>query len=112
MPFISLFDIISIILLSCEAEGKGRSDPKFFLCIPTSAADAVAVNPKRIKMLLANGLITFFINGSPVFSNGPSSLPRVFHNLISVDDLSANVLRRFETCLLVNNSSCGKFILS
>ena len=25
---------------------------------------------------LANGLITFFINGNPVFSNGPSNLPR------------------------------------
>ena len=46
-------------------------------------------------MLLANGLITFFINGNPVFSNGPRSLPRnpdctildiwVFDNLISVD---------------------------
>ena len=47
-------------------------------------------------MLLANGLITFFINGRPVFNNGPSSLSRnppdclildiwVFDNLISVD---------------------------
>ena len=52
-------------------------------------------------ILLANGLITFYISGGPVFSNGPSSLPRnppdciivdiwVFDNLISVDDLSAN----------------------
>ena len=59
------------------------------------AADAVAVNPKGIKTLLANGLITFFISGSPVFSKGPRSLPRnlpdyiildiwVFDNLISV----------------------------
>ena len=50
--------------------------PQDFLCIPASAADAAAVNPKGIKMLLANGLITFFINGNPVFSNGPRSLPR------------------------------------
>ena len=53
------------------------------------------VNPKGIKTLLANGLITF-INGNPVFSNGPSNLPknapycnfldnRVFDNLISTD---------------------------
>ena len=47
-----------------------------FLCISASAADAAAVNPKGIKALLANGLITCFINGNPVFSNGPSSLPR------------------------------------
>ena len=48
----------------------------FFLYIPASAADATAVNPKGIKTLLANGLITFFISGNPVFSNGPRSQPR------------------------------------
>ena len=47
-----------------------------FSCIPASAADAAAVNPKGIKTLLANGLITFFIRGSPTFSNGSSNLPR------------------------------------
>ena len=47
-------------------------------------------------MLLAYGLITFFINVNPAFSNGPRSLPRnppdyiilgiwVFDSLISVD---------------------------
>ena len=83
-----------------------------FLCIPTSAADADAVNPKGTKARLANGLITFFISGNPVFSNGPSNLPRnppnwiifdncVFDNLIPVDELLVKVLRRFETCLLI-----------
>ena len=43
------------------------------LCIP---ADAAAVNPREITTHLAYGLITFFINGNPVFSNGPSNLPR------------------------------------
>ena len=68
----------------------------FFLCIPASPADAAAVDHKGIKILLANGLITFFISGNPVFSNGPRNLPRkppdciildncVFDNLISVD---------------------------
>ena len=75
MPFISSFDIISIVLL-CEVEDEGwwseaekeewRPNPKIFLCIPASAADAAAVNPKRIKTHLANGLITFFFNGNPV----------------------------------------------
>ena len=74
---------------------EGWPDPKIFLCIPASAVDAAAVNPKGIRTLLANGLITCFINGNPVFSNGPRSLPRnpdctildiwVFDNLISVD---------------------------
>ena len=32
-----------------------------FLCIPESAADAAAVNPKGIKTLLANNLITFLL---------------------------------------------------
>ena len=48
----------------------------FFLWIPASAADAAAVNSKEIKTLLANGLITFFINGNPDFNKGPSNLPK------------------------------------
>ena len=48
----------------------------FFFCIPTSAADDAAVNPRGIKTLLANGLITFVINGNSVFSNEPSNLTR------------------------------------
>ena len=66
------------------------------LFIPTSAADAAAVNPNGIKTLLANGFITFYINGNLVYNNGPRSLPRnppdciildiwVFDSLISVD---------------------------
>ena len=75
-----------------------RPDPKIFLCIPASAADAAAVNRKWIKTLLANAFITVFIKGNLVFSNGPRSLPRnppdciildnwVFDKLTSVDDL-------------------------
>ena len=51
MSSISSFYIISVAF----------PDPNIFLCIPASAADAAAVNPKGIKTLLANGLITFFI---------------------------------------------------
>ena len=40
------------------------------------AADAATVNPKGINTLLANGFITLFVNGHPVFSNGPGNLPR------------------------------------
>ena len=63
MSFVSSFDIISIVLLLllCKAEDEGRRpDPKIFLSIPASAADAAAVNPKWFKTLLGNGLITFF----------------------------------------------------
>ena len=88
----SLFDIISV-----ADEGWLCSDSKTFLCIPTSAADAAAVNLKGIKTLLANGFITSFINGNLVFGSGPSNLPRnppdciilhnwVFNKLISVDN--------------------------
>ena len=56
-----------------------------FLCIPASAADVAAVNPKGIKTLIATGLITFFINGNPVFSNGPSNLPRNLPDCIILD---------------------------
>ena len=79
------------------------------------------VNPNRIKTLLANGLITFFIKGNPVFSNGPSNLLRnrpdwiifdnwVFENLISADKLFAKYSRRLETCLSVNNNLWGKLV--
>ena len=47
--------------------------------MPASAADAAAINANGTKVLLANGLITFFTNGNPVFSNGPRRLPRTFH---------------------------------
>ena len=46
------------------------------MCIPASAANAATVNPKGVNTLLANGLITFDIEGNPVFCNGPSYLPR------------------------------------
>ena len=70
---------------------------KLVLEYTPSAADAAAVNPKGIKTLLANGLISFFVSGNPVFSNGPSNLLRnppdciildncVFDHLISADE--------------------------
>ena len=68
--------------------------------------DAAAVSPNEIKTFLANSFITFFINGDPLFSNGPRILPRnvpdciildnwVFDNLISADELFASALLRF-----------------
>ena len=66
-PILS-FDIINVVLL--------WPNPNIFLCIPAYAADAAAVNPKGINTLSANGLNTFFIKGSPVFSNGHNSLPK------------------------------------
>ena len=46
------------------------------MCILASAADAAAVSPKGIDTLLANDVITFFINGNQVFNKGPSNLPK------------------------------------
>ena len=121
MSFIWSFDIISIVLLLCEEEDEGRwPDPKISVGILASAADAAAVNPNGIKTLLASGLITSFINGNPVFSNGPRSLRKnptdciiwVFDILIPFDDLSAKVLRRFETCVLVYKNLWGKLVSS
>ena len=113
MSSISSLNIISVVV----------PEPKIFLCIPAFAADAAAVYPNGIKTLLANGLITFFIKGNPVFSHGARSLPRnppdciildnwVFDSIISVDELFAKALRRFATCLLGNNNSRGKLVLS
>ena len=109
MSFISSFDITSVVV----------PEHKIILCIITSAADAGAINPHGIKALLANGLITHFINGNPFFSNGPRNPPdyiildnRFFDNLISADELFAKALGRFATCLLVNNNSFGKLVSS
>ena len=66
MSSISSFDIARVV----------APDPKIFLCIPVSAADAAAVNLNGIKTLLAHGLIILFINSNPVVNNGPRSLPR------------------------------------
>ena len=60
MSSISLFDIIKVVLCEAEEEEWRWPDPNIFLCIPASPADAAAVNPKGIKMLLAKGLIIFF----------------------------------------------------
>ena len=76
MSFISSFDIISVVV----------PDTKIFLGIPASAADAAAVNPRGIKTLLANGLITLFSSGNPVYSNGPRSLPRNPPDCIILDN--------------------------
>ena len=57
MSYISSFNIISVAV----------PKPKIILWFPASAADATAVNPNRIKTLLANGLITFFNYGNLFF---------------------------------------------
>ena len=84
---------------------------------------AAVVNSNGIKTHLANGLSTFFINGNPVFSNGPRSLPRnfpeytilstrVFDNFTLTDEFFAKALRSFETCLSVSINLRGKLFSS
>ena len=74
-------------------------------------------------MFLANGLSTSFIEGKPVFSNGPGSLLRntskctilngwVFNNFIWADELFAKALWSLETFVLVNNNLCRKLVSS
>ena len=75
MSCTSSFDIISVVV----------PDHKISLCLPASDANAAVVNPNGIKTLLANDLITFFINGSPVFNNGPRNLPRNSVDCIILD---------------------------
>ena len=49
---------------------------RFFLYIPTSAADVTFANPNGIKTLLVKALSTFPYKCKPVFSNGPRCPPR------------------------------------
>ena len=109
ISFISLYGVISVVIFP---------NSNIFLCIPASATDAAAVYPKVIKTLLENGLITLFISSNSVFGNGPSNLPRnptdyivldnwVFDSQLSVDKWFEIALRRFGTCLLVDNNYQG-----
>ena len=45
-------------------------DPKHLFWITVSVAEATAVNPNGTKMLLANGISLFFINGKLPVING------------------------------------------
>ena len=98
---------------------KGHPEPRIVLCILVFAA--AVVTPNGIKMVLANGLSSFFINGKPVFSDGPKSLPRspsdcnildrwVFDHFILADELFAKPLRNLETFLSVNNNIMNKIL--
>ena len=70
-----------------------------FLWVPASTA---AVNPNYIKILLANGWSTFFINGKPTFTNGPRRPPRnppdsiVFDIWIFDSFILINYLQKFD----------------
>ena len=86
-----------------------------------SVADAAAVNPNGIKILLASVFSTLFIKRKSVFSNGLWNLPKnfpdcpilcnwVFGNFVLADELFAKVLRSLETRKLVNKNLCGKLI--
>ena len=66
ISFISSSQIINVVL----------PDRDIFLCIAASVPDGAAVNLNDIKTLIANGLSTFPIKGSPVLSNVPKSLPK------------------------------------
>ena len=68
MSFISSFDVISAVSCGVEEKEWRRPDPEMFFCIPASAADAAAVNPKGTKTFLAKGLITFLISSNPILS--------------------------------------------
>ena len=98
MSFISSFEIIKVV----------APDPRIFLFIVASVPDAAAVSPSIPK-----GLIALFNNGSPDFNNGAKNLQNpsflilvhcAFHNPVLVDVWLAKALRRFATCLLVNNN--------
>ena len=88
-------------------------DPRIFLFVFfLSVADVAVVRPSIPK-----GLITLFNNGNPDFNNGAKNLKSppfcilvncASDNLISVDEWLAKALRRFATCLFVNNNSSSE----
>ena len=94
MSFISLFDIISVVV----------PDLKIFLWNLASAVEVTVVNPNGIKKLLFNGVSTFFINGKLTFINGQRSLRRNPSNFIFLDTwyiLMSYLEKHFEGSWLV-----------
>ena len=74
---ISLISSLEIINVFLFAKSEGRvPDPKIFLGIAASVADAAAVNPNGIKTLLASGFNRFFIKGNPFYTIDPKHLPK------------------------------------
>ena len=71
-----------------------------FFLIVASVADAVAVNPNGINTLLANGVITFFINGRPTFTNGARNLSNLPSCIIILAVVSFNKIPRFSKDLI------------
>ena len=99
MLFISSFETIKDVVVP---------DPRIFLFVAAYVADAAAV-----RRSIPNGLITDFSKANPNFNNGAKNLKNppvyilvncTFDNLISVDVWLVKALRRFATCLLVNNN--------
>ena len=67
-----------------------------FLRIPASATDAAMVNLSGMSTSLANGLLTFFINGILSYINGPRSLTRNPPDYVSREIFSKS-LTKFTT---------------
>ena len=87
-----------------------------FLFTAASVANAATVSPST-----PNGLITDFNKGNPDFNNGIKNFKNSpfcilvncpYDKLTSVDVWLAKALRRFATCLLVNNNLRGKLVSS
>ena len=49
-------------------------DPKGFIWVTASAADAGTVNPNGMNTLLAGGMSTVLASTIPIFNNGPKGL--------------------------------------
>ena len=87
-----------------------------FFCLLQHVVDAATVS-----LSIPRGLIKDFNKGNPDFNNGVKNRKNppffilvncAFYSLISVDVWVAKALRRFGTCLLVNNNLCGKLASS
>ena len=57
ISFISSLEIINVFVH--EDKSEGQPEPKIFLWIAASVANAAAINPNGSKTLLASGLSTF-----------------------------------------------------
>ena len=73
MSFISLFEVIKVVVHRVEEEGL--PEPYIFFWIYTSIAEAAAVIPNWAKIFFAKGTATFINGPANLLNNDPKTPP-------------------------------------
>ena len=108
LSFISLFEIIKVVVRGVEDEG--RPEPCIFFWILAWIAEASAVIPNGAKIFFAEGTATFISGPANLLNNDPENpLDWIILEICKpVDILLLNAFFSLVFCLVVNNNSWGR----